>query len=97
MLSSDFLFPRFFVVPLANPSNFSHCKCFSSWLMKHPEGSNAVFFYGGGGGGGASMIWPRRKNDSEFNNLPIAIAPGGGGASAVLDYDSLESTFQACL
>ncbi len=30
MLSSDFLFPHFFVVPLANPSNFSHCKCFSS-------------------------------------------------------------------
>ncbi len=30
MLSSDSLFPRFFVVPLANPSNFSHCKCFSS-------------------------------------------------------------------
>ena len=30
MLLSDFLFPRFFVVPLANPSNFSHCKCFSS-------------------------------------------------------------------
>ncbi len=30
MLSSDFLFPSFFVVPLANPSNFSHCKCFSS-------------------------------------------------------------------
>ena len=26
MLSSDFLFPRF----LVNPSNFSHCKCFSS-------------------------------------------------------------------
>ena len=38
MLSSDFLFPRFFVVPLANPSNFSHCKCFSSriilWILK---------------------------------------------------------------
>ena len=30
MLSSDFLFLRFFVVPLANPSNFSHCKCVSS-------------------------------------------------------------------
>ena len=30
MLSSDFLCPCFFVVPLANPSNFSHCKCFSS-------------------------------------------------------------------
>ena len=38
MLSSDFLFPRFFVVPLANPSNFSHCKCFSSripFLFQH--------------------------------------------------------------
>ena len=33
MLSSDFLFPRFFVVPLANPSNFSHCKCFSSQIV----------------------------------------------------------------
>ena len=33
MLSSDFLFPRFFVVPLANPSNFSHCKCFSSRII----------------------------------------------------------------
>ena len=33
MLSSDFLFPRFFVVPLANPSNFSHCKCFSSRIV----------------------------------------------------------------
>ncbi len=25
----DFLFPRFLVFPPANPSNFSHCKCFS--------------------------------------------------------------------
>ena len=33
MLSSDFLFSRFFVVPLANPSNFSHCKCFSSRIF----------------------------------------------------------------
>ncbi len=32
MLSSDFLFPRFFV---ANPSNFSHCKCFSSRIDTH--------------------------------------------------------------
>ena len=32
MLSSDFLFPRLFVVPLVNPSNFSHCKCFSSQI-----------------------------------------------------------------
>ncbi len=29
MLSPDFLFPRFLVFPPANPSNFSHCKCFS--------------------------------------------------------------------
>ena len=33
MLLSDFLFPRFLVVPLANSSNFSHCKCFSSGCM----------------------------------------------------------------
>ncbi len=57
-----------------------------------PEGNTAAFYNGGGGGGGASMIWPRRKNGSEFTNLPIAIAPGGGGASAVLDYKSLEFT-----
>ena len=37
MLSSDFLFPRFFVVPLANPSNFSHCKCFSSRITVEPR------------------------------------------------------------
>ncbi len=29
MHSPDFLFPRFLVFPPANPSNFSHCKCFS--------------------------------------------------------------------
>ncbi len=29
MLLSDFLFPRFLVFPPANPSNFSHRKCFS--------------------------------------------------------------------
>ncbi len=29
MLSPDFLFPCFLVFPPANPSNFSHCKCFS--------------------------------------------------------------------
>ncbi len=29
MLSPDFLFPCFLVYPPANPSNFSHCKCFS--------------------------------------------------------------------
>ncbi len=29
MLSPDFVFPCFLVFPPANPSNFSHCKCFS--------------------------------------------------------------------
>ncbi len=44
MLSSDFLFPRFFVVPLANPSNFSHCKCFSS-RIKHIIGHRTKLIY----------------------------------------------------
>ncbi len=29
MHSPDFLFPCFLVFPPVNPSNFSHCKCFS--------------------------------------------------------------------
>ncbi len=33
MLSPDFLFPCFLVYPPANPSNFSHCKCFSIRIM----------------------------------------------------------------
>ncbi len=44
MLSSDFLFPRFFVVPLANPSNFSHCKCFSSRIYTVSQ-TSAVYKY----------------------------------------------------
>ncbi len=28
-LAGFFLFPRFLVFPQVNPSNFSHCKCFS--------------------------------------------------------------------
>ena len=42
MLSSDFLFPRFFVVPLANPSNFSHCKCFSSQMSYDVTGGGPM-------------------------------------------------------
>ncbi len=42
MLSSDFLFPRFFVVPLANPSNFSHCKCFSIYRSHDQLNFNAL-------------------------------------------------------
>ncbi len=45
MLSSDFLFPRFFVVPQANPSNFSHCKCFSSRIVNSIfSGRQKTFF-----------------------------------------------------
>ncbi len=68
------------------------CKVdWNNWINEAlPEGNNVADFNGGGGGGGgrSSMIWPRRKNGSEFTDLPIAIAPGGGGASAVLDYES---------
>ena len=51
--------------------------------------ANRYRFNGGGGGGGASMIWPRTRNGKQFTNLPIVISPGGGGASTILDYDSL--------
>ena len=52
MLSSDFLFPRFFVVPLANPSNFSHCnKCFSSRIVSMVVISSLSSLEGGGRGG----------------------------------------------
>ncbi len=44
-------------------------------------------FNGGGGGGGASMIWGRTDNTKQFTRLPIALAAGGGGASAILDYN----------
>ena len=51
--------------------------------------ANRYRFNGGGGGGGASMIWPRTRNGKQFINRPIVISPGGGGASTILDYDSL--------
>ncbi len=44
---------------------------------------------GGGGGGGGSMILPRIAETNQFLPLPLVIAPGGGGASAILDYDFL--------
>ena len=63
-----------------------------TWTSSLPANNDTNFHYlrnGGGGGGGASMVWPRRRNNREFTNLPIAIGPGGGGASAILDYDYL--------
>ncbi len=53
---------------------------------------DAYSFNGGGGGGGASMIWPRNITTKVFTSLPLVIAPGGGGASAILDYDCFSST-----
>ncbi|XP_064401515.1 uncharacterized protein LOC135347441 isoform X3 [Halichondria panicea] len=73
------------------PRNVTEAEaCEVDWKNFVNETLNVEHFNGGGGGGGASMIWPRRKNDSEFTNFPIAIAPGGGGASTVLDYEALQ-------
>ena len=82
---------------LRNVTEAEACKVdWNNWINKTlPESNNSAHFNGGGGGGGASMIWPRRKNDLRFINLPIAIAPGGGGASALLDYKSLELTLSS--
>ena len=33
------------------------------------------------------MIWPRTSKGKQFTDLPIVISPGGGGASAILDYE----------
>ena len=63
-----------------------------NWTMINASSAtqaNRYRFNGGGGGGGASMIWPRTRNGKQFTNLPIVISPGGGGASTILDYDSL--------
>ena len=70
--------------------------CNNSWYNWTTIFKNGDIFYnfnGGGGGGGASMIWPRRVATGEFLEEPIAIGPGGGGASAVLDYDGFVNQF----
>ena len=59
-----------------------------NWTTHMASQSNKYGFNGGGGGGGASMIWPRTSEGKQFTDLPIVITPGGGGASAILDYDS---------
>ena len=41
---------------------------------------------GGGAGGGASMLRARTVENGDLSTLPIAVAGGGGGTSAVLDY-----------
>ena len=43
-------------------------------------------FTGGGGGGGASLLRGRIAKNGSIYSDPIAVAGGGGGTSAILDY-----------
>ena len=80
------------VCQLPRPTNLPEAQaCTETWYNWTTNSQNTLNFNGGGGGGGASMIWPRRTVDKEFTNLPIVISSGGGGASAVLDYDFVVS------
>ena len=79
---------------LPRPTNLTEVQtcnvAWYNWTMINASGAaqdNRYSFNGGGGGGGASMIWPRTRNGKQFTNLPIVISPGGGGASAILDYE----------
>ena len=47
-------------------------------------------FTGGGGGGGASMVRAWNITAGEFYEYPLAVAGGGGGSPAVLNYTSVE-------
>ena len=68
-----------------------------SWLINHP-GINMDHipfnqaFTGAGGGGGASMVRKQNRADGTFDDLPIAIAGGGGGTSANLTYDEIKNS-----
>ncbi len=78
------------------PTNFQEAQtCNSSWynFTRTLENSDDRYMHnGGGGGGGGSMIWPRRVDTEPFTDLPIVIAPGGGGASTLLDYEFLANS-----
>ena len=63
-----------------------------NWTTMFNDSRTALNFNGGGGGGGASMIWPKKADNTNFTDFPIVISPGGGGASAILDYEFLVST-----
>ena len=54
--------------------------CENIWKGYFPD--DVFFSDGGGGGGGASLI---NIVDTVTTGLPIAIAPGGGGAAAIYD------------
>ena len=84
---------RYPVCQQPRPTNLEEAQvCGNAWFNytnKSSISQNLYMFSGGGGGGGASMVFPRRVTDQNFLDLPIAISPGGGGASAILDYDFL--------
>ena len=62
------------------------------WLQSYSMMYSNQFlgFVGGGGGGGASFILPVTREGEMVNNLPIVIAPGGGGSAAVERYSFLD-------
>ena len=66
--------------------------CENSWVALHNNMSfGELYFYdGGGGGGGASLLQYHAYFDEYL--LPIAIAPGGGGAGAIYNVTSFLSS-----
>ncbi len=69
--------------------------CNDTWynFTRTLPNSNLRYMHNGaGGGGGASMILPRIVGNEQFLPLPLVITPGGGGASAILDYEFLANS-----
>ena len=67
--------------------------CENSWLtLNYNDLSCGELYYydGGGGGGGASLLQYHTYVDDYI--LPIAIAPGGGGAGAIYDVTTFLSS-----
>ncbi len=85
MLSPDFLFPRFLVFPPANPSNFSHCKCFSIRILissaSQPVLKKNRIFGGKAAGievtnGGGGVIEENEVFDNYFDGICLATGVG---------------------
>ena len=65
--------------------------CSQSWYNYTLERSvnHQMYLYTGGAGGGrASMLRARNVKTGELFSLPLIIAGGGGGTSAILNYNS---------
>ena len=77
------------------PTNLTEVRtCEQEWMAwinsysnHYPDRIHILGFVGGGGGGGASFILPVTREGEKLNNLPIVIAPGGGGSAAVESYN----------